>query len=147
MRTNLRRVPWPFKMIGVLILVPGIIFFITWAAWMLWNALMPELFGLTALTYWQVMGLLVLAKLIFSGPGRHGFPKTGFSHHPPRYKDRDAWRRHLKEKFGPDSDTFHSGPYGPGRRGGGPGWFGWNDDWQKEEDGPTETPNEENKDS
>ncbi len=41
----------------------------------LWNWLMPDIFGLTMLNYWQSVGLLVLAKLLFvgfegRGPGR-----------------------------------------------------------------------------
>jgi hypothetical protein len=37
----------------------------------LWNALMPEIFGLHALTFWQALGLLLLTKLLFGGFHRH----------------------------------------------------------------------------
>lgn len=40
----------------------------------LWNALMPPLFGLHALTFWQAVGLLVLCRLLF---GRFGKPGGG----------------------------------------------------------------------
>ena len=33
----------------------------------LWNWLMPELFGLHALNYWQALGLLVLSKILLGG--------------------------------------------------------------------------------
>lgn len=33
----------------------------------LWNWLMPEIFGLISITYWQAVGLLVLFKILFSG--------------------------------------------------------------------------------
>ena len=33
----------------------------------LWNWLMPAIFGLTAITFWQAVGLLLLSKLLFSG--------------------------------------------------------------------------------
>lgn len=43
-----------------------------YALQLLWNWLMPELFGLTAISYWQALGILVLAKLIFGmGGGCH----------------------------------------------------------------------------
>jgi len=89
------RVPWPLKMLGALILIPGFLFLGTWVTWMLWNALMPTLFGLTALTFWQAMGVLVLAKLLFGGHGKpgHGFPRR------PTFRDRDAWRDHLRQRF------------------------------------------------
>jgi hypothetical protein len=41
----------------------------------LWNALMPEIFGLKSITYWQALGLLVLSRFLIGGlglGGRHG---------------------------------------------------------------------------
>ena len=41
----------------------------------LWNWLLPSLFGLPAITFWQALGLLVLARLLFGGfwgRGGHG---------------------------------------------------------------------------
>jgi len=32
---------------------------------LLWNALIPDLFGLKEITYWQAFGIVVLARLIF----------------------------------------------------------------------------------
>jgi len=34
---------------------------------LLWNWLMPELFGLAEITYWQAVGLLILSHLLFKG--------------------------------------------------------------------------------
>jgi hypothetical protein len=39
---------------------------------LLWNGLMPVIFGLDALTYWQALGLLLLARIIFGGLGGAG---------------------------------------------------------------------------
>jgi hypothetical protein len=42
----------------------------------LWNWLMPVIFGLHAITYWQALGLLVLSKILFSAfRGRPGFTR------------------------------------------------------------------------
>ena len=35
----------------------------------LWNWLMPELFGLPLLTYWQAVGLFILLKILIGGCG------------------------------------------------------------------------------
>jgi len=35
----------------------------------LWNWLMPDLFGLTTITYWQGVGLFILAKILIGGCG------------------------------------------------------------------------------
>ena len=37
----------------------------------LWNWLMPEIFGLTAISYVQAFGMLILAKIFFGSFGRH----------------------------------------------------------------------------
>jgi hypothetical protein len=34
---------------------------------MLWNNLMPDIFHLPEITYWQALGLLVLSKIFFKG--------------------------------------------------------------------------------
>lgn len=41
------------------------------AVMLLWNWLMPELFGLQAISFWQAAGLLVLCKVLFGGLGGH----------------------------------------------------------------------------
>ena len=43
-------------------------FIIMW----LWNWLMPDIFGLTALTYWQAVGLFILFKILIGGCGSGG---------------------------------------------------------------------------
>ena len=37
----------------------------------LWNWLMPDLFGVVTITYWQAVGIFVLAKILFGGFGSH----------------------------------------------------------------------------
>ena len=38
---------------------------------LLWNWLMPEVFGLPRLSFWQGFGLLALCRLLFGGLGLH----------------------------------------------------------------------------
>jgi hypothetical protein len=53
---------------------------------LLWNWLMPSLFGLRQVTLWQAVGLLGLCRILFGGSGMmHG--------HRSRYRDR------LREKW------------------------------------------------
>lgn len=67
----------------------------------LWNWIMPAVFGLGAITFWQAFGLLILAKLLFGA----------ISHHPHRAVDR--FHQHPRKKPAPSS----------------PGGLG-QDDWQ-----------------
>jgi len=42
-----------------------------WAIMALWNALIPGIFNLPTIGYWQGIGLAVLSRLLFSGMGFH----------------------------------------------------------------------------
>ncbi len=47
----------------------------------LWNWLMPTLFfGMKEITYWQALGVLVLAKILFGGFRCHGWHGRCHSH-------------------------------------------------------------------
>jgi hypothetical protein len=39
---------------------------------LLWNWLMPDLFGLKTIVFWQAVGIIILAKLLFGGFSGHG---------------------------------------------------------------------------
>lgn len=47
---------------------------------LLWNWLMPDIFGLPALSFWQAVGLLVLCKVLLGGLGMGGH-HHGHHHH------------------------------------------------------------------
>lgn len=78
-------------------IVKGILFGViaaialTFATLLLWNWLMPLLFGLKLITFWQALGLLVLSKIIFGG-GRH-------CGHFQRYNREKYWKERFKEKI------------------------------------------------
>ena len=56
----------------------------TFAVHGLWNGVLTDVLGVKTISYWQALGLLALAKILFGGfPGRRG-GKFG----PP-------WRRHM----------------------------------------------------
>lgn len=63
----------------------------------LWNWLMPPIFGLHAIGFWQAIGLLLLGKLLFGGfrgPGGHG------RHWRHRMQERwEAMTPEEREKF------------------------------------------------
>lgn len=65
---------------------------------LLWNWLMPELFGIATITYWQAFGVVLLARLIFGG-----FRQNGFNH-KSRYGKRD-FIRYSRKKYGKGSSV------------------------------------------
>jgi hypothetical protein len=52
----------------------------------LWNWVMPAIFGMHVITYWQAFGLLALSWLLFGGPRLL-----------PR--DRGHWRHRMRERW------------------------------------------------
>jgi hypothetical protein len=58
--------------IGGVILMAGLAFLFGFIVMLLWNWLMPEIFDLGKITYWQGWGLVILAHILFkSFPGSH----------------------------------------------------------------------------
>lgn len=57
---------------------------------LLWNWLMPVLFELTTITFWQAVGIVILARLIFGG-FKHGKSETE-RHKPVKEKFFDRWK-------------------------------------------------------
>jgi len=55
--------------IGMILLglavVAGLVFLVSWILMMLWNWLMPNLFGLKPISLYQAMGLLIITKILF----------------------------------------------------------------------------------
>lgn len=57
--------------ITALALIFGI--FVKW----LWNALMPVIFGLPEIGFWQAVGLVVLGHILFGGDHGHHYERSG----------------------------------------------------------------------
>lgn len=53
--------------IASIILITLICFLFGWVTMLLWNWLVPVIFGLGTITFWQALGLIVLVKLVFGG--------------------------------------------------------------------------------
>lgn len=45
----------------------GLLFLFGWIVMLLWNWLIPEIFGLAVISYWQAWGLLILSSILFKG--------------------------------------------------------------------------------
>lgn len=55
--------------IGVLVIAFLLDLLLAWPFMLLWNWLMPMIFGLTTLTFWQSFGLMLLASFLFKSSG------------------------------------------------------------------------------
>jgi hypothetical protein len=85
-----------------------------WLVMLLWNWLMPPIFGLGQIGFWQAFGIVILAKLVFGAVGMGGHRPYGKRHAPPWRKPGDGgsdnpwerwrhydefWREEGKEAF------------------------------------------------
>jgi len=78
--------------VGFAILGMGLLFLFGWVVMLLWNWLMPDIFGLKRLGYWQAWGLLILSHILFKGFGSgHGSARSD-------RKRRKHLRRYLHEE-------------------------------------------------
>ena len=87
---------------------------------LLWNVLMPQIFGLPALNYWQAAGLLLLMRILLGSLGLgNGFtchgPGEPFSRHGNKLREKwfsmtEGERKDFMEKesgFFRFHDRFH----------------------------------------
>jgi hypothetical protein len=80
------------KGIGIGVLVIGLFFVLGYVVMALWNWLMPSIFGLHTITYWQAYGLLILSKILFGG-------LRGGGHGGRRCHNRNEWREQMFERW------------------------------------------------
>lgn len=70
----------------------------------LWNALLPQIFKLPRITFWQGLGLLVLSKILFGGFHRHSGHRDQWKQRM-RSRMRDRWESMTPE----DREKFRKG--------------------------------------
>jgi len=98
------RTYWVGKGIKILLMVVIFIAVGGYVVMSLWNLLMPVVFHLGVITFWQALGLLVLAKIIF-GFGRGGWGYRGHWGHR-RYYWKEQMEERLKNMTPEERDKF-----------------------------------------
>ncbi len=116
----MRRSFWLAKILKILVIVAVAIGVLGFVAMSLWNWLVPALFTGPTVSYWQALGLLVLARLLFGGLRHHGRGHFGpWGHHAWGH-----WRERWEQMTPKEREQFQSRFRGrwEGRRGscGGP---------------------------
>jgi hypothetical protein len=93
---------WVGLVVGGVALAALVAFLFGLLVMALWNWLMPELFGLKTLSYWQAWGLVLLAHILFKAGG-HG-PAHG------RERERDeSWKQRFRDRFRKRCETEQAG--------------------------------------
>jgi hypothetical protein len=84
-------------LLGILFAIGGIALLAVFGLFvmLLWNWLMPEIFGLKQLNYWQAWGLLVLSWILFKGFGSSSSTSSSGS---AERKRKWQLRRYMRER-------------------------------------------------
>jgi hypothetical protein len=92
----------PFALLGIAVF--------TWIVMLLWNNVLAVVVHVSAVSFWQALGLLVLSKILFSGFrgahwGRHqwkGKMMQRWDNMTPEEKEkfRGEWERRCGRRFG-----------------------------------------------
>ena len=67
----------------------------------LWNGVMPDIFHLPVITFWQALSLLILSRLFFGGFGQHNSHKASDLRHKVAMmspEEREKFFKHLRER-------------------------------------------------
>jgi len=79
------------------LVVLGIVTFVFVGGWivqLLWNWLLPPLFGWREVTFWQALGLLALCRILFGGIGGRGSPRSRI-----RRRLAERWDQRMAERW------------------------------------------------
>lgn len=82
-----------FRIIAMICIAVGIAALLALLVMLLWNWLIPTIFvGGPVITYWQALGLMILAKILFGGfkPPPHARCSTD---------NKDQWKEKMRERM------------------------------------------------
>lgn len=81
---------WFGKAVMILIFCTAFVMVFSFIVMSIWNAVLPAVLGVKAITFWQALGILVLSKILFSGFG-------GWRHKREHLKNH--WKHRMQEKW------------------------------------------------
>jgi hypothetical protein len=104
MRPRVRRLIWigPLAILGMLVFVAIGDAIVR----LLWNWLLPPIFGWRELTFWQAIGMLALCRILFGGLGLHGTARSNIRRRMEERcermtpEERERFRRRMRERWG-----------------------------------------------
>ena len=79
----------------------------------LWNWLLPSMFGLPQITFWQALGVLALSRILFGGLGMRGCGPRSRIMDRMSAEERERFRQGMRARWGAGpSDSQTGGPSG-----------------------------------
>lgn len=111
------------------LIVLGVVALLALAVYGLWNSVLTDVLGVKTVTYWQALGIFVLAKILFGFPKRGGPFGSPWRHRMMMKRwesltpeQREQMRQEMRQRFGdwPRPCCGGSGPAEPEKPGDAP---------------------------
>jgi hypothetical protein len=104
MRPRLKRLLWiaPLALLGMALFM----FIGGQVVMLLWNWLLPPLFGWSQVTFWQALGMLALCRILFGGFGLRGSGRSNMRRRMEERcanmtpEERERFRQRMRERWG-----------------------------------------------
>ncbi|HTF04225.1 MAG TPA: hypothetical protein VK826_09365 [Bacteroidia bacterium] len=102
---------WILKCIGAVILFTVLAFALAWVTMLLWNWLVPGIFGGPMITYVEAAGLMILGRLLFGGfkSGKSCCHHGGGWHHGKHGYWKKRWESKMAGMSPEEREKFRSG--------------------------------------
>ncbi len=78
-----------------IIAITGLAILLGYVIMRLWNWLMPDIFGLTTINYWQAVGLFIMLKLLLGGCGG----SSSSNNHNSSKHSKSSCKKESKNEF------------------------------------------------
>ena len=65
---------------------------------LLWNALLPSIFGIASINFWQALGILALSRILFGGLSAGAIGHLHHHHHNPTHPIHEKWTKMTPEE-------------------------------------------------
>lgn len=88
-------------------IIAAAVFIFGFVVMQLWNALLPVIFGIHTITFWQAIGIIILSKILFGGfRGGHGHHRG----HAHWNEMREKWMQMTPEEREKRRKEWWKGP-------------------------------------
>ena len=88
------------KKVFIVLFFAGLMVALVWVVMLIWNAILPDVIGVTEVNYWQMLGIIFLSKLLFGGN------KFGSKKH--KDKKGRQWREKYQSMSDEEKEAFKS---------------------------------------
>jgi len=79
---------WIKRAIFIPLAIAAGVFIFGGVVMLLWNGILPTVLGISTITFWQAVGILVLSKILFAGFKGN---RCNSDHYKERFKWREKW--------------------------------------------------------